>query len=180
MVETTLFSLLHGLAFWIGEVVQWFIRLTGIQEIQFIGDWAVTGGPVNFLTILLTCAIFMVAALLVGITCIWQERKILGRIMDRRGTQVGMLGLFQNFADAIKTLLKETDHPAGRGQEAVHVVRHRIHRHRPYCSSGLVPWSTRFFVANPELALLIGLAVFSLGSVLHPDRQGGPPTTSTP
>ena len=161
MVETTLFSLLHGLALWIGEIVQWLIRVTRIQEIQFIGDWAVTGGPVNFLTLVLVCAIFMVAALLVGITCIWQERKILGRIMDRRGTQVGMLGLFQNFADAIKTLLKEQIIPRDADKKlfmwsVTGLIGSSV------LLLGLVPWSTRFFVANPELTLLIGLAVFSL------------------
>ena len=66
MAATTLFSLMHGLALWIGQVVQWLIQVTNIKEIQFIGDWASEGGPVNFLAILLTCAIFMVAALLVG------------------------------------------------------------------------------------------------------------------
>ncbi len=161
MATTTLFSLLHGLSLWIGEVAQWFIRLTGIQEIQFIGDWAVTGGPVNFLAILLTCAIFMVAALLVGITCIWQERKVLGRAMDRRGTQVGMLGLFQNFADAIKTLLKELIIPRDADKKlfmwsVTGLIASSV------LLLGLVPWSDRFFVANPALTLLIGLAVFSL------------------
>jgi NADH-quinone oxidoreductase subunit H len=103
----------------------------------------------------------MVAALLVGITCIWQERKVLGRIMDRRGTQVGMLGLFQNFADAIKTLLKELILPRDADQKlfmwsVTGLIASSV------LLLGLVPWSTRFFVANPELALLVGLAVFSL------------------
>ncbi|MGD0818332.1 MAG: complex I subunit 1 family protein [Methanomassiliicoccales archaeon] len=161
MADVTLFSLLHGLALWIGEVAKWLINLTGIKEIQFIGDWAVTGGPVNFLAILLTCAIFMVAALFVGLTFIWGERKVLGRIMDRRGTQVGMLGLFQNFADGIKTLLKEFILPRDSDKKlflwsVTGLIASSV------LLLGLVPWSTRFFVANPELTLLIGLAVFSL------------------
>lgn len=161
MVATTLFTLLHGLSLWIGQVAQWLIKVTGIQEIQFIGDWAVTGGPVNFLTILLVCAIFMVAALLVGITCIWEERKVLGRAMDRRGTQVGALGLFQNFADAIKTLLKELIIPRNADSKlfmwsVTGLIGSSV------LLLGLVPWSDRFFVANPDLTLLIGLAVFSL------------------
>ena len=48
-----------------------------------------------------------IVGFLVSITFIWQERKILGRLMDRRGTQVGVLGLFQNFADGLKVFIKE-------------------------------------------------------------------------
>jgi NADH-quinone oxidoreductase subunit H len=161
MAATTLFSLMHGLSQWIGEVVQWLVKLSGIQEIKIVGDFAVAGGSVNFLSIVLTCVIFFVGAFLVGLTVIWQERKTLGRIMDRRGTQVGMIGLFQNFADGIKCLLKEIIIPK-EADERLYTYAVVGIIATSAMLLGLVPWSDRFFVANVPLALLVGLAVFSL------------------
>jgi NADH-quinone oxidoreductase subunit H len=161
MAATTLFSLMHGLSQWIGDVFTWIFKLTGIAEIQGIGNWANDPGPVNFLAIVLTCVIFFVGAFLVGLTVIWQERKTLGRIMDRRGTQVGMIGLFQNFADGIKCLLKEIIIPK-EADERLYTYAVVGIIATSAMLLGLVPWSDRFFVANVPLALLVGLAVFSL------------------
>jgi NADH-quinone oxidoreductase subunit H len=152
---------MHDLSQWIGNVFTWLFGVTGIKEIQGIGNWANDPGPVNFLAIVLTCVIFFVGAFLVGLTVIWQERKTLGRIMDRRGTQVGMLGLFQNFADGIKTLLKEIIIPKEADEKlCTYAVVGIIATSAMLL--GLVPWSDRYFVANVPLALLVGLAVFSL------------------
>jgi len=152
---------MHDLSQWIGDVFTWLFRLTGIQEIQGIGNWANDPGPVTFLAIVLTCVIFFVGAFLVGLTVIWQERKTLGRIMDRRGTQVGMIGLFQNFADGIKCLLKEIIIPKEADEKLYTYAVVGIIATSAMLL-GLVPWSDRFFVANVPLALLVGLAVFSL------------------
>ena len=161
MAATTLFSLMHDLSQWIGDVFTWLFGVTGIKEIQGIGNWANDPGPVNFLAIVLTCVIFFVGAFLVGLTVIWQERKTLGRIMDRRGTQVGMIGLFQNFADGIKTLLKEIIIPK-EADERLYTYAVVGIIATSAMLLGLVPWSDRYFVANVPLALLVGLAVFSL------------------
>ena len=81
--------------------------------------------------------------------------------MDRRGTQVGALGLFRSVsADAIKTLLKELIIPRDADKKlfmwsVTGLIAGSV------LLLGLVPWSDRFFVANPDLALLVGLAVFS-------------------
>ena len=152
---------MHDLSQWIGDVFTWLFGVSGIKEILGIGNWANDPGPVNFLAIVLTCVIFFVGAFLVGLTVIWQERKTLGRIMDRRGTQVGMIGLFQNFADGIKTLLKEIIIPK-EADERLYTYAVVGIIATSAMLLGLVPWSDRYFVANVPLALLVGLAVFSL------------------
>jgi NADH-quinone oxidoreductase subunit H len=99
--------------------------------------------------------------MLVSITLIWQERKELGRLMDRRGTQVGPIGLFQNFADALKVLVKEHIVP-----EAADSL---VYNAAPVIIIGTslmmfvtIPYSTTFFVSNSELGVLLTLALFGI------------------
>jgi NADH-quinone oxidoreductase subunit H len=72
-----------------------------------------------------------------------------------------MIGLFQNFADGIKCLLKEIIIPKEADEKLYTYAVVGIIATSAMLL-GLVPWSDRFFVANVPLALLVGLAVFSL------------------
>jgi NADH-quinone oxidoreductase subunit H len=103
----------------------------------------------------------MFVFLFAGLTFIWMDRKVMGRMMDRRGTQVGVLGLFQNFADGFKTMIKEIIIPKDADQKVYTWAVVLIIA----CSAlllGLVPWSDDFYAVNVPLALLLGMAVFSL------------------
>jgi NADH-quinone oxidoreductase subunit H len=113
------------------------------------------------ITILLVCVTVFVGAFLASLWVIWIERKVLGRMMDRRGTQVGWLGGFQNFADGIKTMLKEIIIPQDSDKKLYTYAVVLIIA----CSAmllGLIPWSEFWYAVNVPMALLLGLAVFSV------------------
>jgi NADH-quinone oxidoreductase subunit H len=143
--------------FWAGIVLggnedSWWYWVT-----EFLTD----DQTVLFFTIVLVCVTVFVGAFLASLWVIWIERKVLGRMMDRRGTQVGWLGGFQNFADGIKTMLKEIIIPQDSDKKLYTYAVVMIIA----CSAmllGLIPWSEFWYAVNVPLALLLGLAVFSV------------------
>jgi NADH-quinone oxidoreductase subunit H len=154
-----IWSLLAGLVHWlmvdiIGAIIGW-IGFHGVES------WLGSPGVLNFVTILLVALIVFVVGMLVSITLIWQERKELGRLMDRRGTQVGPIGLFQNFADALKVLVKEHIVP-----EAADSM---VYNAAPVIIIGTslmmfvtIPYSTGFYVSNSQLGVLLTFALFGI------------------
>jgi hypothetical protein len=102
---------------------------------------------VQFLQVIIVALIVFIVGFLVSITFIWQERKILGRLMDRRGTQVGVLGLFQNFADGLKAFIKEIIIPKDVDKwvyDAAPVILIGV----SCFMIGLIPWGPDFYLAN--------------------------------
>ncbi len=127
----------------------------------WVTDFLTDNQTVWFFTILLVSVTVFIGGFLAGLWVIWIERKVLGRMMDRRGTQVGWLGGFQNFADGIKTLLKEIIIPRDSDKKlytyaVVMILATSV------MLLGLIPWSEFWYAVNVPLALLLGLAVFSL------------------
>ncbi|QLH74623.1 MAG: NADH-quinone oxidoreductase subunit NuoH [Methanomassiliicoccales archaeon] len=160
-IYTFMFSLVSWLLWAVGRV----LGFIGIDEGSFfypIKQFLVDPQFVTFVSYLLVAVIYFVFVFLfAGLTVIWMERKLLGRFMDRRGTQVGVLGLFQNFADGIKTLLKEIIIPRDADQK-VYTWAVVLIIATSAMLMGLVPWDDEFYAVNVPLALLLGLAVFSL------------------
>jgi NADH-quinone oxidoreductase subunit H len=154
-----LWQLLAGLVHWlmvdiIGPIVGW-IGFLGVEH------WLGSAGVLYFITVILVVLIVFVVGMLVSITLIWQERKTLGRLMDRRGTQTGPLGLFQNFADALKTLQKEIIVP-----ESADML---VYNAAPIIIIGTslflfatIPYSQGFFASDSDLSLLLTFAIFSI------------------
>jgi NADH-quinone oxidoreductase subunit H len=153
-----LYLFLDGISAWLMSIVGWvfdFITLHGIA------DWFQSSGVVLFVTTFLAALIVFIVGFLISITFIWEERKILGRLMDRRGTQVGVLGLFQNFADGLKAFIKEIIIPDD--------VDKWLYNMAPVMligisclMMGLIPLSPAFALANLNGGLLLIFAIFSI------------------
>jgi NADH-quinone oxidoreductase subunit H len=154
----SLYSFAYGLALWICEVIAWVFNTIGATG---IGGWLVTPGVVEFLQIIIVALIVFIVGFLVSITFIWEERKVLGRLMDRRGTQVGFLGLFQNFADGLKAFIKEIIIPKDVDKwvyDAAPVILIGI----SCFMIGLIPWGPDFYLANLTNGVLLVFAAFSI------------------
>ena len=111
---------------------------------------------------LLLFGIFVfVVGFLGDITMIWQERKMLGRLMDRRGTMVGPLGYFQNIADGLKTFLKETIIPENADEGVFNLVP-VLYIGTSVLLLGTLPLSTQWYMSNSELGVLLTFAIFCI------------------
>jgi len=154
-----LWGLLGGLVHWlmvdiIGTILKW-LHLYGLA------DWLASPGVLNIVTILVVSLIILIVGMLVSIQLIWQERKMLGRFMDRRGTQVGPFGLFQNFADAFKVLVKEYIVP--------NAADRLIYPLAPILIIGVsmamfvtIPYSQGVYMSDSELSTILTLALFGV------------------
>lgn len=96
------------------------------------------------------------------IVLIYVERKELGRFMDRRGPfVVGPAGVFQNFADMFKFIIKEmilpeNADPLGFNATLVVIVASSL------LILAVVPEAPQFFYTNPDLGLLLAFAIFAI------------------
>ena len=153
-----LYSFILGIATWlmglVGGLFDW-LTLHGV------GDWFRSPGPIAFVTVFLVALVVFIVGFLVSITLIWEERKILGRLMDRRGTQVGVLGLFQNFADGLKTFIKEIIIPTEVDVWAYNAAP-VILIGASALLMGLIPMSDSWTLANINGGLLLVFAIFSV------------------
>lgn len=71
-------------------------------------------GLVSFLMALIGIAIMATLLLILDISLVWVERKVVARFQDRLGpNRLGPFGLIQPFADIIKLLIKEDITPEG-------------------------------------------------------------------
>ncbi len=111
-------------------------------------------------TILIAIIVF-IAGFLINITMIWQERKMLGRIMDRRATMVGPLGYFQNIADGLKTFLKEIIIPES-ADEGIFNAAPIIVIGSSILLLATIPLSSGFYMSNVQLGVLFTLAIFGI------------------
>lgn len=154
-----LWQLLGGLVHWlmvdiIGPIFGW-LGFHGFES------WLGSFDVLNLITIVLVVLIVFVVGMLVSITLIWQERKTLGRLMDRRGTQTGPIGLFQNFADALKVLVKEIIIPES-ADELVYNAAPVIIIGTSLFLFVTIPYSPGFYASDSDLSLILTFAIFSL------------------
>ena len=153
-----LYEFVNGIAVFLMQIVGWIfntITLTGVA------NWFQSTGVVWFVTQALAALVVFIVAFLVSITFIWEERKILGRLMDRRGTQVGVLGLFQNFADGLKAFIKEIIIPT-EVDKWIYNAAPVILIGASALMMGFIPMSDSWSIANISVGLLFVFAVFSI------------------
>ena len=100
-------KLLEGLT----DLLLFILGFIGIPNRNATGTY----GPdiAGFLDIALMGVIILtILALDLALFIIWLERKLMARMMTRRGpTHIGPYGIFQNLADTLKLLSKEIINP---------------------------------------------------------------------
>jgi len=150
----------------LGGIVHWLLvdilgGLVGWIGLHGLADWLGRWWLQNLITDLLVVLIIFVVGLLASITLIWEERKLLGRFMDRRGTQVGPLGLFQNVADGIKVLLKEHIVPLSADKLVYEIAPILLIGTSAFLMV-TVPYSPGFLATNTPMTVILTFAIFSV------------------
>ena len=154
-----LYQFTEGIVSWLVGIVNWILNWLGFHG---IAGWLGSPDVIRFLTLLGESIVLLVVGFIVAITMIWQERKTLGRLMDRRGAMVvGPVGYFQNIADGLKTLLKEYIIPEKADKTPYNWA--------PVIMIGssilllvAIPLSDRFYMSDLDVGLLFIFAVFSI------------------
>jgi NADH-quinone oxidoreductase subunit H len=111
---------------------------------------------------LMGIVILIILALDLALFIIWLERKLMARMMTRRGpTHQGPYGLFQNLADTLKLISKEIINPKMADKFGFHfaVVIAVV---TAAMSVFVLPFSETFLVTAPNAGVLLIFALFSL------------------
>ncbi|MHA2101182.1 MAG: complex I subunit 1/NuoH family protein [Candidatus Kariarchaeaceae archaeon] len=98
----------------------------------------------------------------VAVLVVWMERKLIARMMVRRGpTHIGPFGLLQNIADAIKLITKELLIPA-KTDKFGFLIAIFLMITTAAISVMVIPWSGNVVVTSPAAGMLFIFAVFSI------------------
>lgn len=143
----------------LGGIVAWLIDL--LLPGNPVSEWLMSDAVVNaFSIIILALVIFLV--IFVGVLIsLWEERKVLGRFMDRRGTMVGMKGFMQCVADGLKTFMKENTMPK-KIDKMTYMWTVSLIIGTSVLVACMLPLSDRFFIVNFDSGLLIVMALYAL------------------
>ncbi|NYT10992.1 MAG: NADH-quinone oxidoreductase subunit NuoH [Methanomassiliicoccales archaeon] len=153
-----LYTFIEGIVVWLVSIVQYILNVIGLHG---LADWLGGAEIVNILTYLGQALIVFLVGFVICLTMIWQERKTLGRLMDRRGTRIGPLGYAQQLADGFKTFLKEIIVPdkawvSGYNWALIILIASSV------ILVGIIPLSDGWFLSSTPAGLLLLFAVFSL------------------
>ncbi|MFP4545898.1 MAG: NADH-quinone oxidoreductase subunit NuoH [Methanomassiliicoccales archaeon] len=153
-----LYTFTEGIVSWLVSIINYIIDWLGLHG---LADWLGSPDVIAFLTYFGQATIILGVGMIIAITMIWQERKTLGRLMDRRATRVGPLGYFQQIADGLKTFLKEIILPekaweGGYNWAPVILIGSSV------LLVGILPISDRVFLIDTAAGLILLFAVFSL------------------
>jgi len=161
-----LYSAVHGLVNWLVGGLLWLFDSIGFRGpvIQFV-RWLL-GILDHTITVAVVDILVLVIGLLLVVLMLWIERKLIGRLADRRATMLGFRGIgkgtgaIQLFADAIKLFVKEDLAPKGADKHVFAAGPSIL-----VASSALVlvaiPMSNGFAASDLSDGLLFALAVFA-------------------
>ncbi|TQS76735.1 MAG: NADH-quinone oxidoreductase subunit H [Methanomethylophilus alvi] len=143
----------------IGGTLAWLLDL--LFPGNTVSEWLVCDGTSNFFALVIFMIVIFAVAFLAVLVALWEERKVLGRGMDRRGTMIGMWGFLQCVADGFKTFMKDN------------IASTRIDKMGYWWTVSLIvgtsvlidcmiPLSNRWFVVDYGTGLLIIMALYAL------------------
>jgi len=148
-----LWELLGGTLAWLLNII-----LPGNRVSDFLANDATFA---SYIAIVLMVVIIFAVAFIINLTMIWEERKVLGRMMDRRATRVGPLGYLQNLADGLKTFLKENIMPA-KADKKGYMWALTVLIGTSVLIACMIPLSSRWFIVDYNTGLLIIFGLFAI------------------
>ena len=144
----------------IGWLVGLIVNVWRPEDSILIADWML-----NAIAVVLEVVVIFAVGFVVNLTMIWEERKILGRLMDRRATRIGPLGYFQCLADGLKTFCKENIAPKAIDKK-VYWWGLSLVIGTSVLIACMVPLSDRWYIVNYDAGLLIIFGLFALAPFL--------------
>ena len=144
----------------IGGAIAWLINLL-FPGNNFSEYLAFNPDIANAFGIVFMVVVIFAVAFIINITMIWQERKVLGRMMDRRATRIGPWGYLQNIADGLKTFLKENITPAKADRKGF-MWGVSILIGSSVLLACMIPLSDRWFIVNFNTGFLIIFGLFAI------------------
>ena len=154
-----------GVKIWesLGGAIAWLINL--IFPGNSVSLWLISDGVTNALAMVGEVLVIFAIGFVINLTMIWQERKFLGRMMDRRGTMIGPMGYFQCLGDGLKTFMKENAVPKAVDQK-IYWWGLSLVIGTSVLIACMVPLSTRWYIVDYDAGLLIIFALFALAPFL--------------
>ncbi|MCL2785619.1 MAG: NADH-quinone oxidoreductase subunit NuoH [Methanomassiliicoccaceae archaeon] len=115
----------------------------------------------SYIAIAIMVIVIFAVAFVINLTMIWQERKVLGRMMDRRATRIGPLGYLQCLADGLKTFLKENIMPE-KADKKGYMWALVVLIGTSVLIACMIPLSSRWFVVDYNTGLLLIFGLFAI------------------
>jgi NADH-quinone oxidoreductase subunit H len=143
----------------IGGLISWLINL--IFPGNGVSTWLISPEITNIFALVIFMLLIFIVAFVVTLLSLWMERKVLGRVMDRRGTMIGLKGFLQCIADGLKTFMKE-DTVSRNVDKKTYLWVAALIIGTSALIACMIPLSERWFVVNYGTGLLIIMALFAL------------------
>jgi len=147
----------------LGGLIAWLVNL--ILPGNPVSTWLIADEVTNAFALILFMVVIFLVAFIVTLLSLWMERKVLGRLMDRRGTMIGLKGFLQCVADGLKTFMKENVIPR-KVDKMTYMWTVSLIVGASVLIACMVPLSPRWFVVDYGTGLLIIMAFFALAPFL--------------
>lgn len=143
----------------IGGTIAWLINL--IWDGNPISTWLMCDATMTLMSLVIFMLLIFIVVFVCTLISLWMERKCLGRMMDRRGTMVGLKGFLQCVADGLKTFMKENTIPK-KVDKMTYMWCVSLIVGVSVLVACMIPLSQRWFVVDYGSGLLIVMAFYAL------------------